>query len=262
MARTRDLPNTVLQPGGAAAPVEVGHGAPSGNGSPVAAVPGDSSARDAHPSFDPQRLALVVAATANEPTQATVVANLAASFVIGGRKVTVLRIGFPARHGGAGESDEAVPGGAPSTRETSVPGIRLMEWQPEYGGPTPAKVFEDLQRDGDVVLVDAPRVSTAEFAEIAPLVDGVVVVCQSRRTSIESAERTADIVAWSRARLLGVVLTQVPVNAVERATWGRWRRSPLTSRGRLPFLHSGEGRHAGRRGDDELGLLGTDGSQQ
>jgi hypothetical protein len=142
-----------------------------------------------------------------------------------------------------------------------------VEWEPRYGEASPAELVTNLQRGGAVVLVDCGRVATAEFAEVAPLINGVVAVCQVGRTTIENAERTADIVAWSHARLFGVVLAQVPANPWERLTWGRWRRSPLTSHSRSdsPRRRSEEEREeehddAGR--DDELGLLPPEESQK
>jgi hypothetical protein len=129
-------------------------------------------------------------------------------------------------------------------------------------------VVRKLQADDDVVLVDADRVATAEFAEIAPVIDGVVAVCQIGRTTIENAARTADIVAWSHARLVGVVLTQVSAPPVERVTWSRRRRSPLTSRAGLSRLipwPAGSNGHQHRGDDDEddqLGLLPAEGSKR
>lgn len=232
---------------------------PSGNGSAA----GDAA--DSYRFVDPRNLVLVIAATANEPAHSAVVANLAASFAESGRTVAVLRIGSAARRaGGRGAVDE---GAAPPTRATSVEGVRIVEWEPEYGAAPPAQVVQNLRVDGGVVLVDAGRVATAEFAEIAPLTDGVVAVCQIGRTTIENAERTADIVAWSHARLLGVVLAQVPAHPIERVTWGRRRRSPLTSRrggvGLTSWRRRPPGEHDGGADgelrDDPLGLLPTDG---
>jgi capsular polysaccharide biosynthesis protein len=262
MAPARELAEPATPVPSVAVPVGAGDETPSGNGTPeAAAVPvGAASVQ-----FDPERFAVVVAATANEPTHAAVVANLAATFAVGRRPVTVLRIAPAARHN-TPRDPGVQAGGPPPTRETSVAGVRLVEWRPEYGGPSAADVLENLQADGGTVLVDAGRVATAEFAEIAPLIDGVVVVCQLGRTTVENAARTADIVAWSHARLYGVVLTQVSAKAIERVTWGRWRRSPLTSRrglrGRFPGGHDpDDAPGAERRADDELGLLGSDGAR-
>jgi capsular polysaccharide biosynthesis protein len=250
----------------AAVPVDPRGGSPSGDGHPEPKEPAVSSSGDAQVPFDSHRLALVVAATANESTHATVVANLAASFVVGGRTVTVLRIGPSTRRRGTRGVDAAATGDAPLTRDTSVAGVRLVEWEPVHEGPSAVEVLERLRVDESVVLVDIGRVATAEFAEIAPLIDGVVVVCQVGRTRIEDAERTSDVVAWSHARLMGVVLTQVPAGPVERMRWGRWRRSPLAPRsGPGGLVHRGGGSGgeaaAGERQDDDLGLLGSDGTR-
>jgi hypothetical protein len=212
--------------------------------------PADASFGGTYDPVNSQSLALVIAATANEPTHSAVVANLAATFVGNSRTVTVLRISSSGRRAGPPGADDEVAAGRPPSRESAVEGVRIVEWEPEYGGTSAAQVVQDLRADGGVVLVDTGRVATAEFAEIAPLIDGVVAVCQIGRTRIENAERTADVIAWSHARLLGVVLTQVPAHPVERVTWSRRRRSPLTSRGAWSRLTSqGHPRH--RRHPDD-----------
>lgn len=256
----RRQPPKHIRPALAMAPVHEPAGPPeerpSANGtSPQPDAPGDPAAVP----FAPENLSLLVAATANEPTHASVVANLAATFVVGRRPVTVLRIGPTARRSTSG----GPPDSPPPTTETSVAGVRLVEWRPTFEGPSAAEVLESLQASGGTVLVDTGRVATAEFAEIAPLLDGVVVVCQVGRTTVENAERTAEIVSWSHARLVGLILTQVPSTSMERATWGRWRRSPLASRrGARGLFPRGPGEDADRDGpgreDDDLGLLSND----
>jgi hypothetical protein len=265
-APARELTGPATQPAPASDQVDPRGATPSGNGSAARPEEPVDSSGDAQVAFDTRSLSLVVAATSNEPTHAAVVANLAASFVIGGRLVTVLRIGPSARRGTAARAGDLAPGGAPPMRDTAVAGVRLVEWEPEYGGPSAGDVLESLQRAGGVVLVDCGRVTTAEFAEIAPIIDGVVVACQIGRTTIENAERSADVVAWSHTRLLGVVLTQVPATPLERATWRRWRRSPLTSRkgvgGLVPRGRAdGAQREPAGPEDDEPGLLDSDGAR-
>jgi hypothetical protein len=224
---------------------------PSGNGASMApGEPADASFGGTYDPVNSQSLALVIAATANEPTHSAVVANLAATFVGNSRTVTVLRISSSGRRVGPPGADDEVTAGRPPSRESAVEGVRIVEWEPEYGGTSAAQVVQDLRADGGVVLVDTGRVATAEFAEIAPLIDGVVAVCQIGRTRIENAERTADVIAWSHARLLGVVLTQVPAHPVERVTWSRRRRSPLTSRGAWSRLTS-QSRPRHRRHPDD-----------
>jgi capsular polysaccharide biosynthesis protein len=220
----------------------------------------------AHDLVGSRNLALVVAATADEPVHPAVVANLAASFAESGRTVTVLRLGSSVRRGGSPGADREAPG-TPTTHESSIDGVRVVEWAPEYGGPSAPAALQAVREDRAVVLVDAGRVATAEFAEIAPLIDGVVAVCQIGRTTIENAERTADIIAWSHAHLLGVVLAQVPAGPVERLTRRRRPRSPLTSReGMSPHTSPSGGSDRPDRqevgedyDEDAMGLLPPDG---
>jgi capsular polysaccharide biosynthesis protein len=234
-------PTTIPRQGHAAGAdaVSASGAEPGGNGASSTA-PDESievSSAGARGRTAPGDLALVVAAPANEPAHAAVVANLAASFAESGRAVTVLRTSRSARRvdgaaddGAAddGAADDDAPGGA-LARDSAIAGVRVVDWEPGQGGASPPELVHDLRENGGVVLVDAGRVATAEFAEVAPLVDGVVAVCQIGRTTIENAERTADIVAWSHARLIGVVLAQTPATSVERMMWGRRRRSPLTT---------------------------------
>lgn len=177
---------------------------------------------------------LVLAASAEEPVHAIVVANLAASLAEIGRDVVVLRLGPSARAG-----DIRQPGGDMGphevwARDTSVPGVQTIDWRPGTDTPPASAVVDALRAEGSVILVDTGRVATAEFAEVAPIADGVVAVCEYGRTRTEEAQRAADIIAWSHGTFRGVVLAQTPSSARRWLRWGARRTSPLGQ-------HGGEG---------------------
>lgn len=184
-------------------------------------------------------LVIVLAAASDEPVHSVVVANLAASFAESGRGVTVLRLGPSAAAAESEPRDEVSarprPGaldGAPAdyevwAQDTSVAGVQTVDWRPDRNTPAAAAVVAALRAEGSVVLVDAGRVATAEFAEVAPIADGVVAVAEYGRTRIEDAERAAEIIAWSRGSFLGVVLAQVPSRTLRGLRLGSRERSPL-----------------------------------
>ena len=190
-------------------------------------------------------LVLVLAAPAEEAIHPIVVANLAASFAEDGREVTVLRLSTSpdTSRFGAGAAVPAVAGGSqlepdgrPShdglAQNTAVVGVQTLDWQRVQHAQPARAVAAGLRDEGVVVLVDAGRVATAEFAELAPIADGVVAVCEHGKTRTEDAQRAADIIAWSHGRFSGVVLAQVPAGTAGWFRRGRGSRSPLRSPGR------------------------------
>ncbi|MBA2478910.1 MAG: hypothetical protein H0V38_09950 [Sporichthyaceae bacterium] len=188
---------------------------------------------------------LVLAAPAEEAIHPIVVANLAASFAEGGREVTVLRLGSSALSTRARADGDESPNARETNPEhggfaaidrwaqdTAVAGVQTLDWQQVHDAQPAQAVAAGLRHEGVVVLVDAGRVATAEFAELAPMADGVLAVCEYGKTRTEDAQRAADIVDWSHGRFAGVVLAQVPGG---RAGWlrrTRGHRSPLRALGR------------------------------
>ena len=197
------------------------------------------------PSAGRSGLVLVLAAPAEEAIHPIVVANLAASFAEGGREVTVLRLGSSALSTRARADEDESPdaretnpehGGLAANdrwaQDTAVAGVQTLDWQQDHDAQPAQAVAAGLCHEGVVVLVDAGRVATAEFAELAPMADGVLAVCEYGKTRTEDAQRAADIVDWSHGRFAGVVLAQVPGG---RAGWlrrTRGHRSPLRALGR------------------------------
>ena len=75
------------------------------------------------------------------------------------------------------------------------------------------QVLDDLKGEFDIVLIDAPPVGiVTDAAILSTIVDGVVLVVASGRTEIDGAKRAKQLLENVRARILGVVMTMIPVS--------------------------------------------------
>ena len=75
------------------------------------------------------------------------------------------------------------------------------------GSQAMVKVLEEAQRVADIVIVDAPpALPVADPAVLAALVDGTVLVCRWRKTSLHAASATRSMLDNVGADVIGVVL--------------------------------------------------------
>ena len=75
------------------------------------------------------------------------------------------------------------------------------------------QVLDDLKGEFDIVLIDAPPVGiVTDAAILSTIVDGVVFVVASGRTEIDGAKRAKQLLENVGARILGVVMTMIPVS--------------------------------------------------
>jgi non-specific protein-tyrosine kinase len=105
----------------------------------------------------------------------------------------------------------------PPLQTTAVPGLCVLSSGPLP--PNPADLLaserfdaaiEAMQRTVDLVLVDSPPAAVvADASIIAPRLDGVVLVVDSRRTRRDKARRAQEQLERVHARILGVVLNNV-----------------------------------------------------
>ena len=119
------------------------------------------------------------------------------------------RPGIASRFAAASRGEEAqARGSAPHTLAIGVPVAA------ESGGTTltaaAARAFlTAISAQYDWVVVDGPPVlEAAEAAELAPLVDGVVVVVRSGHTKRPVVSRAVELLRKSGARILGTVLNR------------------------------------------------------
>ncbi|MEZ4681902.1 MAG: CpsD/CapB family tyrosine-protein kinase [Caldilineaceae bacterium] len=105
-------------------------------------------------------------------------------------------------------------------RPTMVPNLRVLpcgEIPPNpselLGSEQTARLMERLSAAADVVIYDTPPAATVTDAVlIAPLVDGVLQVVNSRGPRIDMVLRTKDFLERAGARVIGPVLNRVALN--------------------------------------------------
>ena len=113
----------------------------------------------------------------------------------------------------------------PPLQPTEVDGLRLLA-----SGPLPARppdllgsrrmdrVIERLLGEADLVILDAPPIMAATDALVlSTKVDGVLLVASAGTTKREQAQRAVERLNKVNARLVGAVLTNVPLDATVRA---------------------------------------------
>ena len=77
------------------------------------------------------------------------------------------------------------------------------------GVPRTADMLDELGRQADLILVDAPPVlPVADMLVIGRIVTGVILVVESRRTTIPDIAKTKDLLTRNQARILGVVVNK------------------------------------------------------
>jgi len=104
---------------------------------------------------------------------------------------------------------------------TDVPGLRILTSGPEVAvpsdliaSPAMASLIARLRDDADVVLFDAPPVVLAtDAAELATLVDGVLLTVSAGHTRRDDAQRAIDLLGKVGARLVGAALVNAPADA-------------------------------------------------
>jgi non-specific protein-tyrosine kinase len=170
--------------------------------------------------------------------KSTVLANLAVVLAQSGRRVLVMDCDMrrPAQHrlfglaNDRGTSTLLAADGPPdggAVQSTDVPGLTVLASGPLppnpaelLGTPRMGEVLAALAARADIVLVDAPPVvPVTDAAEVAPLVDGVLLVLAAGRSRRDQTQRAREILDRVRARVLGVVLTGVAPEAVQYGTY-------------------------------------------
>ena len=180
--------------------------------------------REDEPDFPTSRVLIVTSPLAGEG-KTTTVAHLAAMLAEVGRSVIAVSADLrkPRIHAFFGKSRD--PGitdvlgrreGAPTMADldldTNVEGVRLLPSGPPTQNPAP--ILEDLadliraaRQLADFVIIDTPPLLVASDASVlAQAADGVLLMARSGRTSIRSAQRSAELLTRLDAPVIGIVL--------------------------------------------------------
>jgi len=160
--------------------------------------------------------------------KSTITANLGASLARGGLRVVIVDTNF--RH----PSQHEILGGHNDQGLSSLLLHPNMAWHPMLeradavenltfipSGPSPSNPAELIARDRfsqllgqvsktvDVTLVDmSPVLTVSDTAVIAPMLDGIILVCRASRTRRGALRAAAAALRQSNGRILGVVMNQ------------------------------------------------------
>jgi len=191
-------------------------------------------------SLDKPLRTLLVTSPGAEEGKSTTLANLAVAIAQGEQKVILVDCDLrrPRLHRLFGLRQE--PGlttmmveekamEEPPLQHTKVPGLALLSSGPLP--PSPAdllgsgrmdRVLEVLADQADILLLDAPPVvAVSDAAVLATKVDGVVLVVSAGHTKRESGQVAKARLEKVNARILGAVLTNVPLDASLEAYYAR-----------------------------------------
>jgi capsular exopolysaccharide synthesis family protein len=157
-----------------------------------------------------------------------VVGSLAASYAESGRKVLVVSCDLrrPLVHkllrapDQPGLSDTLTSGNGsgllqPVAQSTPLPNLKVIPSGPPTENPNRLissdrmlRVLDEARQAADVVLVDAaPLLAGGEAASLLSEVDAVLLVARAGRTTVDEAERTAELLERLDAPVAGVALT-------------------------------------------------------
>jgi Mrp family chromosome partitioning ATPase len=170
------------------------------------------------------RFSILVTSATDEPTRSLVVVNLAAVFAEAGDRVLVattggMRTSFdgngrmpPTWEGPYSELTAAELVG--NARPSQIPGVSSLALGQLF--PNPSKLalntpglIEAARDVVDVLLLEAPLLSTQDGTALMPSADLVVVVCEAWRTTVNDGLRSQRLLAQHRPPVLGLVMTNM-----------------------------------------------------
>jgi len=173
---------------------------------------------------------LLVTSTSAEEGKSTTLANLAVTFAEGGTRVIVVDADLrrPALHtlfgvpNNAGLTSLFIQENQPIPLvDTAIPNLRILPSgalppNPSelLGSPKMDAIVEELKAQAEYVLFDCPPiVAVTDAAVLARKVDGVLLVVSAGRTKRDHAANAKSLLEKVNANILGVVLTNVKVEA-------------------------------------------------
>jgi Mrp family chromosome partitioning ATPase/capsular polysaccharide biosynthesis protein len=193
---------------------EAGNGPANGNGGGNGAATSAADVAGAHGTDEHRQQAVVIMVTSPGPSEGktTTVSNLATVLAEDGSSILVVNCDFrrPRLHsylGGGGEPRKVF--------DTAVPGVKLVTGvvdEPERVAPAEVIVAQrrlilTAKNHFDFILLDtAPMLTTNDASELLQVVDMVVMITRSAKTTKESADRAAELLERFRAPVVGGVL--------------------------------------------------------
>lgn len=204
-----------------------------GDGNGNGGSPAPSPTAPTEPPSEQRREAVVIMVTSPGPSEGktTTVSNLATVLAEDGSSILVVNCDFrrPRLHsylGGGGEPRKVF--------DTAVPGVKLVTGvvdEPERVAPAEVigaqrRLITTAKNHFDYILLDtAPILTTNDASELLPVVDMVVMICRSGKTTKESADRAAELLERFRAPVVGGVLVAA-ANAPTRQYYYYYAATP------------------------------------
>lgn len=177
--------------------------------------------------------AILVAAASPSKDKSQVVANLAVAYAKVGKRVILADcdLRHPAQH--TLFNAPAAQGVTTAVKQeqadlplqpTEVPGLLVLPAGPSVEAPSDllaspamARLVRRLANEADVVLFDAPPVTVAtDAAELATVVDGVLLTVTAGVTKRDEVQRAKELLDQVGARVVGAALVNVAAEAAAR----------------------------------------------
>ena len=170
------------------------------------------------------RFAIMVTSPTDEPTRSLVVVNLAAVFAEAGDRVLVATTGgmrttidgngkFPPMWEGA-HTEVSTSDLVANARPSQIPGVSSIALGQLFPNPSRlalnAPALVEAARDVvDVLLLEAPLLSSQDAAALMPATDLVVVVCEAWCTTVQDGLKSQRLLAHHRPPVLGLAMTNM-----------------------------------------------------
>ena len=171
------------------------------------------------------RFSILVTAPTDEPTRSLVVVNLAAVFAeagdrvlvatTGGMRSSIVANGKLAPNAGEGPYSDLTPAElVANARPSQIPGVSSLALGQLFPNPSklalnaPALV-EAAREVVDVVLWEAPLLSTQDGTALLPAADLVVVIAEAWQTTVKEGLQSQRLLAQHRPPVLGLVMTNM-----------------------------------------------------
>lgn len=213
----------------------VGASAPGPSPSPGSGLPGDATTTTQMGLPVPtrpggqlvatrrKRFAILVTSPGDELTRSLVVVNLAAVFAEAGDRVLVATTGgMRTSFGGNGlpstwessQADVSASDLVANARPSQIPGVSSLALGQLFPNPSRlalnAEALVEAAREVvDVILLEAPLLSTQDGSALLPAADLVVVVCEAWHTTVNDGVRSQRLLAQFRPPVLGLVMTNM-----------------------------------------------------
>ncbi len=170
------------------------------------------------------RFSILVTAPTDEPTRSLVVVNLAAVFAEAGDRVLVATTGGM-RSGIVSNGMLSPTGDGPyseltaseivaNARPSQIPGVSSLALGQLFPNPSKlalnARALVEAARDVvDVILWEAPLLSTQDGTALLPAADLVVVIAEAWHTTVRNGLQSQRLLAQHRPPVLGLVMTNM-----------------------------------------------------